>query len=715
MNDECIIKISIDSIEKVEGKIKVSGWGYDAVKNCPIDLLILGEESVGIQLKRRYRTDVNHRFKIDLEEKLGFEIYFDKRWENKSVHLKFYTDDESITKKIKFKKGRVGAKKLKKYPLHWGEIVKKVKVGTRYLGNNGFRRTLKRFLEEFYFKQARDYKIWIGMYESEDPSLIAQKLESFKIKPKISILLPVYNTPEELLIECLNSVKSQSYTHWELCIADDNSSLPCVKKVIDDFAREDTRVKVVYRSENGHISKASNTALEMATGDYVTLLDHDDQFTANALYKIVEAINDETHPDFIYSDEDKINKIGKRTEPFFKPDWSPDTILCQNYICHLVAIKKTLIEKAGGFRVGFEGAQDYDLVLRCTELAESIYHIPLVLYHWRMIENSTADNPEAKLYAFEAGKRAIESALERRKIKGRVEMREIPGIYRVNYKLLERPLISVIIPTKDHPKDLEKCIASILEKTSYENYEILVVDNGSTDPETFKLFEKYESELKEKFRVLRLDIPFNYSELNNRGVEETRGEYILLLNNDIQIISKGWMTRMLEFAQQDHIGAVGGKLYYADHTIQHSGVIVGLGGVAGHSHKFYKAKSGGYFNRLFIDANYSAVTAACLMVKKEKYLEVGGLNEKDLAIAFNDVDFCLKLLDRGYSNLCLSDVECYHHESKSRGKEDTTEKVARFNKEIEYMKETWKKNIAHDPYYSQNLTLSKEDFSIRVE
>lgn len=713
MKKEAAIKYSIDTINKEDGYIFVKGWGYDNENKMEIEISLIGEEPRGVSFKREQRTDVNQHLGVELEKKLGFEIKFDSSWENKTVKLKLLCGNNYIFNKVKLRKKKINSKMDIKSKAE--KNIQKIKWAIDYLEQNGIKRTFARLQTEVFSKNMDPYRYWIEKNEKYDEKKLIKEITGYEKQPKISIILPVYNTDEKWLRECIESVLSQVYTNWELCIADDHSTRSQVQRILSEYAQKDTRIKVVYREKNGHISEASNSALEIATGDYVALLDHDDTLASFALYRIADLINKNVDAEFIYSDEDKINKAGRRSKPFFKPDWSPDTLLSQNYVCHLSVIKSSLIKKAGGFRVGFEGAQDYDLALRCTELTNEIYHIPEILYHWRMIENSTAENPQAKLYAFDAGKNSIEAALVRRNINGTVSMGKNLGTYGVLYKIAGKPKVSIIIPTKDHAKDLEICIESIINKTDYSNYEIIVVDNGSEEIQTFELFEKYARVFGEAFKIVTLDIPFNYSKLNNEAVKLSTGEFLVLMNNDIQVITENWIEKMLGFAQQQHIGAVGAKLYYNDSTIQHAGVVIGVGGVAGHSHKYFNAKNPGYFSRLMIDSNYAAVTAACLMVEKEKYLDVDGLNSINLAVAFNDVDFCLKLLEKGYYNICLSSVECYHHESKSRGVDDTKEKKRRFDKEISYMKEKWKIYIAHDPYYNPNLTLEKEDFSIRKD
>lgn len=712
MREKTSIRYSIDSILQKDGIIAVTGWAYDSISGTPVELSLLEDKSEGVMFKREYRVDVNQKYKIDEKLKIGFEIFFDQPWSKKTTKLKLISSNETNFQVVNLNLNReidfTGNTLKSKISLN----TKKILLGVKYCYNNGIKDTVRRIKSEISYEFLEEYKKWIEANEKYDVEEVMASIDMFEKKPKVSIILPVYNTDEKWLRKCIESVRTQYYNNWELCIADDNSTYNHIKRVLDEYENNDSRIKVVYRKKNGHISASSNSALEIATGEYVAFLDHDDLLTPFALFQMIKEINNHDNVDIIYSDEDKINKFEKRSKPFFKPDWSPDTLLSQNYICHFLMIRRSLVNEVGGFRIGYEGAQDHDLILRCTEKTKDIYHVSEVLYHWRMIKSSTADNPKAKTYAFEAGKKAIESAFERRNIKGSVVGGKTLGTYNISYEVIGNPKVSILIPTKDHAKDLKICIESILSKTSYDNFEIVIIDNGSKEKETFVLLENYKRLLKERFVVLDLDVPFNYSYLNNEAVKKSTGDYVLLLNNDIQILTDKWLEKMLGFAQQEHIGAVGAKLYYKDGSIQHAGVVIGLGGVAGHSHKYYSGKSTGYFNRLTIDSNYAGVTGACLLVDKSIFLEMKGLDAENLSIAFNDVDFCLKLISNGYHNVCLAQVECIHYESKSRGKEDTKEKQERFEKEIIFMKNKWGKYIMGDPYYNKNLTMDREDFSM---
>ena len=561
------------------------------------------------------------------------------------------------------------------------------------------------------------YDLWLKENRPKPEHLdwMPEIVNSLGYKPLISIIVPTYNAPENFLREMIQSVLDQIYPYWELCIADDASPQPHVKLVLEEYANKYDNIKVVFRTENGHISAASNSALELASGEFITLLDHDDLLTPDALYEVVLLLNQHPQAEMIYSDEDKLNENNQLKDPYFKPDWCPDSFLARNYICHLGTYRRKIINEIGGFRLGYEGAQDYDLVLRFTEKTNNIFHIPKVLYHWRIHSSSSANGSEAKPYAYDAGTKALEDALVRRNEPGTVVNNDkLPGVYTIRYEIKEYKLVSIIIPTRNLGDVLERCLESIFEKSSYPNFEIVIIDNGTDDPETLAMFERWQQQEPERFFIYRLDIPFNYSRLNNYGVSFAKGDYLLFLNNDTEIITPDWIEAMVEQTQRQSVGVVGAKLLYPDDTIQHAGVVVGLGGVAGHSHKHFPADHLGYVRQLWSVNNYSAVTAACVMCRREVFEEVAGFDET-LKVAFNDVDFCLKVQSKGYHNICLPHVLLYHYESKSRGYEDTPEKQARFLREMGNIKQKWGKIIASDPCYSPNLTRSEENYGLNIQ
>ena len=539
---------------------------------------------------------------------------------------------------------------------------------------------------------------------------IEKEIENFRYKPLISIIMPVFNVEPKWLDLAIKSLEAQWYENWELCIADDKSTNP---KTIEYLKKIDNpKIKVKFLEKNLNISGASNEALTLASGEYLALMDNDDELATNALYEVIKAIND-SEAEFIYSDEDKIDLNNRYIEPHFKPDFAPDTFLSQNYISHLTVIKSSLVKKVGGWSKGLEGAQDYDLYLKVLEHTNKIAHIPKILYHWRKIAGSTAEEFSSKDYAQKAGREALSRAIKRRGIKASVKDGILAGTYKVEYELLSEPLISIIIPFKDKPELLRKAIGSILEKSTYKNFEIIAVNNNSEEEETFEAIKELDS-LDKRVTFIDYDKAFNFSAINNYAVNCANGEHIVLMNNDIEIITPNWIEELLMHSQRESIGVVGAKLYYPNDTIQHAGVIVGLGGVAGHSHKHYKRDSLGYFGRLVITQNLLAVTAALFMVKRDIYDELNGLDEENLSVAFNDVDFCLRAYEKGYLNLFTPYCEAYHYESISRGYEDTPQKVERFNKEVEYMKRRHKEILEKgDPFYNPNLTLDREDFSLK--
>lgn len=542
---------------------------------------------------------------------------------------------------------------------------------------------------------------------------MSEAVESFRYKPLISVIMPVYNTPEQFLREAIQSVIDQVYPYWELCIADDASTRSSIQAILEEYQAKDSRIKVVFRTQNGHISEASNSALELATGEFIALLDHDDVLTPDALYEVVHLLNQHPEADMIYSDEDKLDEKGQLASPFFKPDWCPDSFLSRMYTCHLGVYRRKLVNKVGNFRVGYEGSQDYDLVLRFTEKTDHIFHIPKVLYHWRIHSESAASGTEAKPYAYQAAVKALQDAIDRRGEKGVIQdVQGFLGHYRVRYEITDYKRVSIIIPSRDLGEILDRCLESIFTKSTYPNYEVIVIDNGSVEDYTHQVITKWKEKESSRFNCYRLDIPFNYSKLNNYAVSQAKGDYLLFLNNDTEVITSDWIEAMVEQAQRPSIGAVGALLLYPDDTIQHAGVVIGMRDVAAHSHQYFEVNQPGYYGQIASMNNYLAVTAACLMCRREVFERVGGFDEQ-LAIAYNDVDFCLKLVQQGYRNLYLSHVLLYHDESKSRGDEDTPEKLYRYMEEVKLIRQRWRKFIDNDPCYNPNLTLSQFDYSIK--
>ncbi|HEY5676569.1 MAG TPA: glycosyltransferase family 2 protein, partial [Myxococcales bacterium] len=549
------------------------------------------------------------------------------------------------------------------------------------------------------------YGEWVDRYatlSAGDRAAIRRHIEALPARPRFSVLMPVYQTPEPFLRRAIESVRAQLYPDWELCIADDASPSAHVRRVLEEAAAADPRIKLVFRESNGHISAASNSALAIATGEFVALLDHDDELTEHALYMIAAVASD---ADLVYSDEDKVDAHGHLSDPHFKPDWNPDLLLAHNYVAHLCAVRTSRIRALGGFRAGMEGSQDHDLVLRIAKSGGRVRHVPHVLYHWRAIEGSTALSSSAKQYAEDASLRAL-----RDHTGAPVERGPLPLTYRVRWPVPDpAPLVSLIIPTRDGAGLLRKCVETLLATTAYRPCELIVVDNQSRDPEALRLLRELEQ--RTVARVLRYDAPFNYSAINNLGVREARGEVVGLLNNDLEIVEPGWLTAMVAQALRPEVGAVGARLLYPDGTVQHGGVILGIGGIANHAHRNFPRGESGYFGRLQLVQDLSAVTAACLVVRRDVYLRAGGFDE-GIAVAFNDVDFCLRLRKAGLRCVYTPDATLVHHESKSRGKDDTPEKRARFVREVETMMSRWGGELRNDPAYNPNLTLESEDFAL---
>lgn len=565
-------------------------------------------------------------------------------------------------------------------------------------------------------RQACSYAAWIS---SVEVGKLAARGDSggwtaAQGGPLISIVVPTYNTDAELLRSCIDSVLAQSYANWQLCIADDASPQPQVGACLQEYQARDSRIEVVLRQSNGHISAASNSALSLAKGEYVALLDHDDTLAPHALQRVVEAIAQNPGAQLLYSDEDKIDECGERFDPHFKAGWNPDLLLSQNYICHLTILKAALVRQVGGFRLGVEGSQDHDLLLRCMPYleADTVVHIPEILYHWRAVSGSTALQGDAKNYATSAGLQAIGDYLDSQGLAARAEPGAAPNTYRVRWAIPEpTPLVSLLVPTRDGFDILKPCVEAILSHTDYPNFELLILDNQSRCEATLEFLQQV-SATDTRVSIHRWDHPFNYSAINNFGAGLAKGEIIGLVNNDIEPINSDWLTEMVGQALRPEVGCVGAKLYYPNDTIQHGGVILGIGGVAGHSHKYFSRNEYGYFSRLHLVQNLSAVTAACLLLRKSLFEEVGGLDEENLAVAFNDVDLCLKVREAGYRNLWTPYAELYHHESVSRGADNTMAKRKRAQREAEYMRRRWGDLLDNDPAYNPNLTLVHEDFSL---
>lgn len=599
--------------------------------------------------------------------------------------------------------------------IQWSKMLKKlspytIQKGFRYLKHYGIKEFWIRLHERFEPEEV-PYGPWYEAYVPDEETLNRQRKRKFLNAPLISVVVPAYHTPPLFLRQMLDSLIAQTYGGWELCIANGSPDDKEMEAVLEEYEKRDSRIRHENLKENLGIAENTNAAFRMAKGEFIGLLDHDDLLAPNALYEIALALEKNPEADVVYTDEDKVTTdLKEHFQPHLKPDFNLDLLRSNNYICHFFTVRREIVEQVGGFRKEFDGAQDYDFIFRCTEEARKILHIPEILYHWRTHKESTADNPASKMYAFEAGKRAIEAHLKRTGTDGEVSHTPDLGFYRVKYPVKGEPLISIIIPNKDEKESLEACLKSIWEKTTYKNYEIIVVENNSTSDEIFRYYKEIS---KKGVRLLRWKKEFNYSAINNFGAAHAKGEFLLFLNNDVTVITPDWLTELAGLCQRKEVGAAGVKLLYPDNTIQHAGCVIGIGGIAGHMFVDMPANRTGYLHKASLLQDMSAVTAACMVVKKQVFDQVGGFTEK-LAVAFNDVDLCLKINKAGSLVVYDPYVQLYHMESKTRGAEDSKEKVRRFQTEIEYMRCHWLDILKNgDPYYNKNLSLTKWNYSLK--
>ena len=600
--------------------------------------------------------------------------------------------------------------------IQWTKMFRKlspytIRKGFRYMKHYGPKEFWIRLHERFEPEEV-PYGPWYRAYIPTEETLETQRKQKFDYSPLISIAVPAYQTPVEFLRQMIESLIVQTYSNWELCIVNASPDNEEMQKVLAEYSAGDSRVRFCNLKENLGIAENTNRAFAMAKGEFVGLLDHDDLLAPNALYEIVKILQDHPQADALYTDEDKVTtELDEHFQPHLKPDFNLDLLRSNNYICHFFVVRKSIVEKAGGFRKEFDGAQDYDFIFRCTENAGEVLHVPEILYHWRTHKASTADNPASKMYAFEAGKRAIEAHLERTGTEGEVSHTQDLGFYRVKYPVQGKPLVSVIIPNKDEKETLQTCLEMLEKNTGYQNFEIIIVENNSTTDEIFRYYKELSG--NRKIHLLRWGKEFNYSAINNFAVAHAKGEYLLFLNNDVKSINPDWLEEMLGVCQRPEVGGVGAKLIYPDNTIQHAGCVIGMGGIAGHMFVDMPADRTGYLHKASLLQDMSAVTAACLLMKKEVFEQAGGFTE-ELAVAFNDVDLCLKVRKNGYLIVYDPYAKLYHMESKTRGAEDSKEKVRRFQTEIEYMRCHWIDILKNgDPCYNKNLSLTKWNYSLK--
>lgn len=714
LNDEnALYKYYIDDINREDDDIIIRGWVL-SVNEVHVYVELLDGSSKPVlesRVWRKTRRDVKKRFELENDYKSEFLIRFKRENVTDSdISIHFSTDNGQDMFVA------INMKGLDSSFTKWGRLSnfltdKPLSKTVHFLKNNTPSALIKKVDNKV--KGDEDlYAIWRKNHALTEQEILRQREEKFDYNPLISISIPLYNTPVEFFEALMETIVNQTYTNFELCLAD-GSDDDLLGQYIREHYPDDKRINYVHLDKNLGIAGNTNKALEMATGEYVMLTDHDDLLEISALYEIVKVLNEDSSIDIIYTDEDLVDASGKTYSNYrFKSDFNLEMLRHLNYICHIFFVRRTIMNEVGGFREEYDGAQDFDMILRCVEKTDKIHHIPKILYHWRAHEDSTAGNVDSKQYAIDASVNALREHYKRVGIEADVEATDIFIMLKSTRHFKEEPLVSIFIPTMDHIEDLDKCIRSIIDKSIYKNYEIIVIENNSTKEETFTYYDKITGEF-DCVRVVKWEEEFNYSKINNFGAKFAKGDYYILLNNDIEVISPDWINRMLMYCLDESIGAVGAKLLYPDDTIQHCGIVIGMGGFAGHILTEQDIEDVGYFGRLRVQQEVSAVTAACMMVDAKVYKEVGGFDE-DFAVALNDVDLCLKIRDMGKKIILDPNITMYHYESKSRGYEESDAKVARFKGEIKRFKDKWSKVIeASDPYYNPNLTLMYGDCSPR--
>ncbi len=690
------------TVDQKKGTLRIQGW---AAAKSEVKIRVLGRSGAPLKCKieRYLRYDTKDLFEeYPVGQNCGFYVKMDHIPKG-GITLVLSIPGCTVREEFPTDAAGIGMRKF-------ASLYKKGVKTLRYKGPGAF---FNKTFNRLFNPNMRPiiYSDWVKKHLPSEKELARERTEKFQWEPKISLVVPCYKSQRDFLLALVGSVLAQTYGNWELILSDGSGENSPIDGLLSEIEAKDQRIRVVRNHKRLQISENTNAALAKATGDFIAFSDHDDLLVANAFYEVVKRLNEKPDTDLIYSDEDKITTSEELMQPNFKPDYDPDMLDSVNYICHLLVVRRTLEEEIGGLDPAFDGAQDYNFIFHCVEKTDHIEHIPKILYHWRYFEGSTAANPDSKGYAFTAGERAIQAHYDRLGWPATVEQGAFAGIYRTRWHWKEKPLVSVLIPNKDHTEDLDKCLTSIFSKSDYPNLEVLVIENNSTEQKTWDYYEEIQKK-EPRVRVIYYKDAFNYSKINNFGASKARGEYLLLLNNDTEFISDA-IREMLGFAMRPDVGAVGARLYFGDNTIQHAGVIMGWGGVAGHAFVNQKRDVSGYQHRIILQQDYSAVTAACMMVRHSTYDEVGGFTE-ELAVAFNDMDFCMKLRKAGYLIVYNPFAELYHYESKSRGAEDTPDKVRRFNGEMRYFQSHWPEILRDgDPYYNPNLSMITQDFSLK--
>ena len=684
-----------DSIFVKNGKIFATGWAVSSVAENEIEITVTDEkkEPVDVIVTWAARPDV------------GLAKYGDPKAGHVGIFLEIpFSGQHLVTVHFKEKDAQGSVISEQSLPLNPALIAARKFLKESKAQYVNTKKSLVWLKKKLTRNEYADYDTWLRIMRVSRQELFAQRKTKFSYAPKFSVVVPLYHTPAKFLKDLVRSMMYQSYANWELCLVNASPEDVHLTSLLENWAMRDKRIRVIRLEKNLGIAQNTNAGIEASTGEFIAFLDHDDFLEPDALFCYVDALNKDKTIDVFYSDEDKTDEYAAHYfYPHFKSDFNIDLLHANNYMCHFLAVRKSLVDTVGGLNEKFDGAQDYDFVLRLTENTKKIYHCPRILYHWRCSNQSTAASQGNKMYAIHAGKAALNAHYKRIGWNARAQEGAVDGWYQTKFTLKEEPLVSILIPNKDHTDDLDVCLNSFFERADYQNYEFIIIENNSVLPETFAYYEKIEKE-HDNVKVVYWEAGFNYSAINNFGFKFAKGDYIMLLNNDVELITPDIFQSMLGFCMRPEVGIVGAKLLYNDHTVQHAGVLVGAGGLADHVFKGIHEDDPGYMGRAISSQDVSAVTAACLLVKRSVYEEVGGL-EEEFQVAFNDVDFCLKVRKAGYLIVYDADVKLFHYESKSRGMEDTTDRFIRFGNEMMLLNSKWDiLSTFVDPYYNPNLS-----------
>ena len=684
-----------DSIFVKNGKIFATGWAVSSVAENEIEITVTDEK----------KTPVDAIVTWAARPDVGLAKYGDPKASHVGIFLEIpFRGQHLVTVHFKEKNAQGNVITEQSLPLNPALIAARKFLKESKAQYVSTKKSLIWLKKKLTGNEYADYDTWLRIMRVSRQELFEQRKTKFSYAPKFSVVVPLYHTPAKFLKDLVRSMMYQSYANWELCLVNASPEDVHLTSLLENWAMRDKRIRVIRLEKNLGIAQNTNAGIAASTGEFIAFLDHDDFLEPDALFCYADALNKDKTIDVFYSDEDKTDEYAAHYfYPHFKSDFNIDLLHANNYMCHFLAVRKSLVDTVGGLNEKFDGAQDYDFVLRLTENTKKIYHCPRILYHWRCSNQSTAANQGNKMYAIHAGKAALNAHYKRIGWNARAQEGAVDGWYQTKFTLKEEPLVSILIPNKDHTDDLDVCLNSFFERADYQNYEFIIIENNSVLPETFAYYEKIEKE-HDNVKVVYWEAGFNYSAINNFGFKFAKGDYIMLLNNDVELITPDIFQSMLGFCMRPEVGIVGAKLLYNDHTVQHAGVLVGAGGLADHVFKGIHEDDPGYMGRAISSQDVSAVTAACLLVKRSVYEEVGGL-EDEFQVAFNDVDFCLKVRKAGYLIVYDADVKLFHYESKSRGMEDTTERFIRFGNEMMLLNSKWDiLSTFVDPYYNPNFS-----------